>query len=65
MAESDKPKALLGVPAASEELGVPEDFLRRGIEEGSIPNMRVGRLYKIPHWWIRQQLDGSPASKAT
>jgi excisionase family DNA binding protein len=51
-------KLLYGVPEAAHELGVDPKFIRRGVEEGVIPATRVGRLIKVPLWWIRQQRDG-------
>lgn len=52
-------KALWGVPEAAQELGVDPKFIRRGVEGGVIPATKVGRLIKIPLWWIRQQRDGA------
>jgi excisionase family DNA binding protein len=56
MAPSEK--LLLGVPEVAREVGVDPKFIRRGVEEGTIPATRVGRLIKVPMWWIRQQRDG-------
>lgn len=55
---SQRDKLLLGVPETALAVGVDPKFIRRGVEEGSIPSTRVGRLIKIPAWWIRQQRDG-------
>lgn len=52
-------KLLLGVPEAARAVGVDPKFIRRGVEEGSIPATKVGRLIKVPVWWIRQQRDGA------
>ena len=57
-------KLLLGVPEAAIAVGVDPKFIRRGVEEGSIPATRVGRLIKVPLWWIRQQRDGTAPRSA-
>jgi len=40
--------------------------LRKGIEEGTIPAVRVGSTYRIPTAWIREQAgldaDGGPTA---
>jgi excisionase family DNA binding protein len=32
--------------------------VRKSIQDGTIPHFRMGRLIKIPAWWVRQQLNG-------
>jgi len=57
-------KLLWGVPEAAELLGLDQKTVRTAIEAEQIPCVHVGRLLKIPLWWIRRQRDGAPASKA-
>jgi hypothetical protein len=63
MSTSERPKkALYGVPEGAEIIGMDEKTLRQAVETGQIPGMRIGRVYKIPHWWIDQQLNGPRAA---
>jgi excisionase family DNA binding protein len=52
-------KVLWGVPEVAPLLGLDVKSIRKAIEVGEIPCVRVGRLIKIPLWWIRQQREGS------
>jgi hypothetical protein len=51
---------LWGVVQTARVLGIDGKTLRKELEAKRIPGLRVGRCWKIPLWWIRQQRDGSP-----
>jgi hypothetical protein len=54
-------KALHGLPYSAGEVGLDVKTLREGCEEGRVPGVKFGRVWKIPDWWIRQFRDGPKA----
>jgi excisionase family DNA binding protein len=52
-------KLLWGVPEAAPLLGLDAKTIRKAMAAGQIPCIKVGRLDKIPEWWMRQQRDGN------
>lgn len=56
--------ALVGVPEAAKRIGLHEGTLRKYIDNGKIPGMRFGRSYKVPNWWIEEQLNGPRSLEA-
>lgn len=44
------------------ELGCDHKTVRKGIAMGKIPSIRIGRLIRIPGWWVVQTLHG-PVSR--
>jgi excisionase family DNA binding protein len=38
--------------------GCDHKTIRSGIASGQIPSYRIGRLIRIPGWWVRLHLDG-------
>jgi excisionase family DNA binding protein len=57
-------KVLLSVPEAAEATGLDVKTVRAAIGRGEIPGQRIGRLIKIPRWWVDQQRQGPPANVA-
>jgi excisionase family DNA binding protein len=43
-------------------LGVSSSTVRRGIKGKDIPIVRLGKLLRIPKWWVEQQL-GRPSNE--
>ena len=65
MARSERPKkALYGIPEGAEIIGMDPKTLRQAVEAGQIPGMRIGRCFKIPAWWIDEQLNGPRSAVA-
>lgn len=56
-------KVFLSVHEAAEATGLNVKTVRAAIERGEIPGQRIGRLFKIPRWWVDQQREG-PGSDA-
>jgi excisionase family DNA binding protein len=44
---NDKPAVFQSVEDARLVLGVSNDWIRKGIKDGSIPHIRVGRRYLV------------------
>lgn len=63
MNSAPRKAALVGVPEASELTGIHSESLRKMVDAGQVPGMKVGRCYRIPRWWIDAQLNG-PSSTA-
>jgi len=57
-------KVLLGVREAAEATGLDEKTVRSAVERGEIPGMRIGRLIKIPRWWVDRQAHGTSGERA-
>ena len=59
MEKSRKPEPVLwGVPRAARELDLDCKTIRKAMEAGQIPCVKIGRLLKIPGWWITTQRNG-------
>lgn len=56
-------KVLLSVPETAHATGLDVKTVRAAIERGEIPGQRIGRLLKVPRWWVDQQREG-PRSDA-
>jgi excisionase family DNA binding protein len=56
-------KVAYDIPEVARSLECNEKTVRKGIADGQIPSFRIGRLIRVPAWWLRQQSDG-PAPKA-
>ena len=54
-------KVLFGLPKAAEAIGMDVRALRSAIDRGEVPGIRIGRLYKVPLWWIEHQRNGPRA----
>ena len=52
-------KLVFGVPEYAGMARVDEKTIRKGIEAQEIPAIRFGRIYKIPRWYVLEQLTGS------
>lgn len=46
------------VPDVAKALDCNEKTVRKGISDGQIPHFRVGKLIRVPAWWVRQQREG-------
>jgi excisionase family DNA binding protein len=59
-------KRAYSVKEIAHELDCDHKTVRKGIESGTIPSIRIGRLIRIPEWWISQNLNGpsAPTGKA-
>lgn len=57
-------KILFSVQEASDFCGVDPKTMRKELEAGRIPGLRMGRNWKIPAWWIKQQRDGAVSKAA-
>lgn len=55
-------KVLFSVQETSDATGLDVKTVRLGIERGDIPGLRIGRLFKIPRWWVEQQRYGPRAA---
>lgn len=63
MASEIPEKALLGVPEVAKITGLDQKSIRIAVEEKQIPALRIGRVWRIPRWWVAEQLNG-PRSEA-
>lgn len=52
--------ALLGVPDVARITGLDEKSVRKAVEAKQIPALRIGRVWRIPRWWVNEQLYGAP-----
>lgn len=57
-------KVLFGVPEVAAAISMDVKSVRKACEAGQIPGQRIGRVWKIPAWWILQQRDGVPQQAA-
>jgi excisionase family DNA binding protein len=57
-------KAAFDVPEVAQAIGCNEKTVRKGISDGQIPSFRVGRLVRVPAWWVKQKKKG-PEQPAT
>jgi len=58
-----KDRLFAEVREVAEVFGYDPRTVRNGIKDGSIPAVKVGRNYRVPVAWIRQQLEsGSNAA---
>lgn len=57
-------KVLLSAHEAAKATGLNVKTIRAAIERGDIPGQRIGRLFKIPRWWVDQQREGSRSDAA-
>lgn len=60
-----QPKVLLSVQEAAAATGLDEKTVRSAVGRGEIPGMRIGRLIKIPRWWVERQAHGVQSERAT
>lgn len=51
-------KVLFSVQETAEATGLDVKTVRAAIERGEIPGQRIGRLFKVPAWWINEQANG-------
>jgi excisionase family DNA binding protein len=51
-------KVLLSVAETALLLGLDPKTVRKAADAKEIPSVKIGRLIKIPSWFIRQQRDG-------
>lgn len=51
-------KVLLSVQEASEATGLDVKTVRAAVARGEIPGRRIGRLIKIPNWWVEELRSG-------
>lgn len=51
-------KVLLSVPEAADATGLDVKSVRAAVARGDIPGQRIGRLIKIPAWWVERQRSG-------
>jgi excisionase family DNA binding protein len=51
-------KVLLSVSEAASATGMGQRAVREAVERGDIPGKRIGRLIKIPLWWVEEQRSG-------
>lgn len=49
---------LLSTEEVAEATGLDIKSVRAAIERGEIPARRIGRLIKIPVWWVDEQRTG-------
>jgi excisionase family DNA binding protein len=52
-------KVLLSVAETALLLGLDPKTVRKAAAAGEIPSVVIGRLIKVPSWFIRQQRDGA------
>jgi excisionase family DNA binding protein len=64
MARDNIEKALLGVPEVARITGLDEKSVRKAVEAQQIPALRIGRVWRVPRWWVDEQLHGSRAAVA-
>jgi excisionase family DNA binding protein len=57
-------KVLLSVEEASAATGLDQKTVRAAVARGDIPGRRIGRLIKIPVWWVEEQRVGPRAQPA-
>ena len=57
-------KVAVSALEAGSLLGLNEKTVRKGIEDGVIPKLEIGKRVLIPAWWLRQQLNGTPGTAA-
>lgn len=57
-------KALLGVPEVARITGLDAKSIRKAVESQQIPALRIGRVWRVPRWWVDEQLHGSGAATA-
>lgn len=57
-------KVLLSVEETAKETGLGPRIIRQAVERGEIPGRRIGRLIKIPLWWVEEQRNGPRAGRA-
>jgi excisionase family DNA binding protein len=57
-------KVLLSVPEAAEETGLDVKSVRAAVARGDIPGLRIGRLIKIPRYWVDQMAKGDGSTGA-
>lgn len=53
-----------GPEGAARLLGISAASIRAACRSGEIPNVKVGKLYRIPTSWIREQLNMTDAEIA-
>lgn len=51
-------KVLFSVQETAEATGLDVKSVRAAIARGEIPGTRIGRLFKIPVWWVEEQRSG-------
>lgn len=51
-------KVLLSVDEAAAATGLDQKSVRAAVARGEIPGRRIGRLIKIPVWWVEEQRNG-------
>lgn len=61
---SNPEKALLGVPEVARITGLNEKSIRKAVEAQQIPALRVGRVWRVPRWWVVEQQTGHRAVEA-
>lgn len=64
LTEEKSEKVLIGLREASVFLDMDKKSIRKAIEAGEIPGVRLGNLFKVPMWWIRLHRDGSASRSA-
>ncbi len=50
--------ALLSVDEVAKALGLNTKTVRAAILDGKIPGARYGRIFRVPRWWLAEQVDG-------
>jgi excisionase family DNA binding protein len=55
-------KVAWSVQEVAEALDVDHKTVRKEIAAGAIPHFKVGRLIKIPAWWVNAQIRGPSAA---
>ena len=51
-------KAFLGVPELARITGLDAKSIRKAVEAQQIPALRIGRVWRVPRWWVDQQRSG-------
>lgn len=60
-------KIAFSVDEVAHAVGCNPKTIRKGISDGQIPSFGIGRLIRIPAWWVKQQSQNSadaPSGKA-
>lgn len=57
-------KLTVAVAEASKRTGFSQHAIRRGVKDGVIPSVQIGRLVRIPTVWL-EQLGALSAGKAS
>jgi len=58
MKAMDGAKVLLSTEEVASATGLDVKTVRAAVERGEVPSCKIGRLIKIPRWWVEEQRNG-------